>query len=85
MQQIQRAALLNGDSLHAVKQRLAGGEMLAQDAAVLNYNLREPVDSGRGVIAFDDDAGAVSCTGGGVFLMVIKVLVQLGITPHRAA
>lgn len=41
--------------------------MLAQDAAVLNYNLREPVDSGRGVIAFDDDAGAVSCTGGGVF------------------
>ena len=43
-----------------VKQRLAGGEMLAQDAAVLNYNLREPVDSGRGVIAFDDDAGAVS-------------------------
>lgn len=59
--------------------------MLAQDAAVLNYNLREPVDSGRGVIAFDDDAGAVSCTGGGVFLLVIKVLAQLGITPHRAA
>ena len=85
MQQIQRAALLNGDSLHAVKQRLAGGEMLAQDAAVLNYNLREPVDSGRGVIAFDDDASAVSGTGGVIFLMVIKVLVQLGITPHRAA
>ena len=85
LQQIQRAALLNGDSLHAVKQRLAGGEMLAQDAAVLNYNLREPVDSGKGVIAFDDDAGAVSGTGGVIFLMVIKVLVQLGITPHRAA